>query len=85
MTAIRSEPAPVTSWTTSLMRFSVPSSTPFISDTITASGSMWGAHTSRLARSDCDGVASTTVSAPWRAFSTSWVAVTVCGSWMPGR
>ena len=85
MTAIRSGPAPVTWSITSLIRFRVPSSTPFINETSTASGSMNGAQSVRLSRSVCDGVASTTTSAPWSAFSTSWVAETAGGSWMPGR
>ncbi len=85
MTAMRSGPAPVTWWMTSDMRLRVLSSTPFINDTMTASGSMNGAHSVRLVRSVCDGVASTTTSAPCSAFSTSWVAFTVGGSWMPCR
>ena len=85
ITAIRSGPAPVTSAITSLIRLSVPSSTPFISETITASPPMNGAHSVRFSRSVCDGSASTTTSAPCSAFSTSWVAYTVPGSSMPGR
>ncbi len=83
-TAIRSGPAPVTSAITSLIRLRLPSSTPFIRDSSTASGSMYGAHSVRLPRNVCDGVARTTTSAPCSAFSTSWVAETVGGSWMPG-
>ena len=85
ITAIRSGPAPVTSAMTSLIRLRVPSSTPFISETITASGAMCGAHSSRLPRSVCDGVARMTMSAPCAAFSTSWVAEIDGGSSMPGR
>ena len=84
-TAIRSGPAPVTSAITSLIRLRVPSSTPFISETITAEDGMYGAHCSRLARNVCDGTANTTTSAPASAFSVSWVAMTVGGSSTPGR
>ena len=84
-TAMRSGPAPVISAITSLIRFSVPSSTPFISDTSTASGASTDAQSSRLARSVCDGTASTTMSAPAAASSGSWVAVICSGSVMPGR
>ncbi len=84
-TAIRSGPAPVTSAITSLIRFSVPSSTPFISDTSVASGGSTGAHSARFSRSVCDGTASTTTSAPAAASSGSWVAWIAGGSSMPGR
>ena len=63
ITAMRSGPASVTSAITSLIRFSVPSSTPFISETITAASGTHGAQSSRLARNVCDGTASTTTSA----------------------
>ena len=56
-TAIRSGPAPVSSAMTSLIRFRVPSSTPFIRLTSTASGASTDAQSSRLARSVCDGTA----------------------------
>ena len=84
-TAIRSGPAPVTSAITSLIRLRVPSSTPFISDTITASDGIRSAHSVRFSRNVCDGTANTTTSAPWTAFSGSWVAATLGGSSMPGR
>ena len=83
-TAIRSGPASVTSAITWLIRSRVPSSTPFISETSTASFSTYGAHSVRFSRSVCDGVASTTRSAPCSAFSTSWVPEIVGGSSMPG-
>ena len=84
-TAMRSGPAPVTSAITSLIRFSVPSSTPFISETSTLLSGSTEAQSSRLARSVCDGTASTTMSAPATAFSGSWVAEICSGSLMPGR
>ena len=70
---------------TSLIRLRVESSTPFISETITASGCTCGAQLRRLSRKDCDGVAHTTTSAPSSAASTSCVARTLGGSSMLGR
>jgi hypothetical protein len=58
-TAIRPALTPVTSAMTSLARFPVSTSMPFISDTITAPLPMCGAHTARLARKDCEGMEST--------------------------
>ena len=65
---------PATSSITSLIRLSVPSSTPFIRLITTASSGMCLAQCSRLARNDCDGTASTTIAASASASSGSWVA-----------
>ena len=85
ITAIRLGPAPVTSAITSLIRLVVPSSTPFIRDTNTASLSTYGRNAGRFSRNDWDGTASTTTSAPAKAFPGSLVAVIVRGSSMPER
>ena len=85
-TAIRSGPAPVTSAITSLIRFRVPSSTPFISETSTASRGMYGAHSLEV-RAEASATAPRTPRPRRRRAprSVSWVAVTVGGSSMPGR
>ncbi len=70
---------------TSLIRSDVPSSTPFMRLTSTASSGSTATHRPRFSRSDCDGTASTTVSAPDAASAASCVAVTPGGSSTPGR
>ena len=55
---------PSASATTWLIRRSDVSSTPFISETATAPGGTWSASGSRVARALCDGIATTTRSAP---------------------
>jgi hypothetical protein len=70
---------------TSLIRFVVPSSTPFISESSVASAGSSAVQRPRLSRSDWDGTASTTMSAPVSASSASAVARTASGSRMPGR
>ena len=70
---------------TSLMRLVVPSSTPFIKETMAASAGSRSAQTARLARSVCDGTASTTISAPSTASAGSVVAETAWGSTRSGR
>ena len=84
-TAMRSGPAPVTSAITSLIRLVVPSSTPFISETITTLPGMYDAQSTRFSRRVCDGTASTIKSAPESASSGSWVAEIAGGSSIPGR
>ena len=63
-TAIRSAGAPATSAITSLIRFVVPSSTPFMRLTSMASGGSAATQSHRFSRSDCDGIANATSSAP---------------------
>jgi hypothetical protein len=58
-TAMRSAGTPVISVMTSLARLPVPTSMPFISDTITVPGPTCGAHSARLARRDWAGTEST--------------------------
>ena len=82
---MRSGPAPLTSAMTSLMRLSVPSSTPFISESRTASAGSSAVHAVRLSRSVWEGTASTTSSAPSAASPGSGVARTPPGSSTPGR
>ena len=82
---MRSAGAPVTSRITSLIRLVVPSSTPFISETNTASAGITSVHWPRFSRSFCDGTESTTNSAPAAASSGSGVARTDGGSSIPGK
>ena len=82
---MRSGPAPVSSAMTSLMRMCVPSSTPFMRLTITASDGIADPQVWRLTRSCCDGTASTTTSAPSSALAGSAWAVIASGSSTPGR
>jgi hypothetical protein len=84
-TATRSAPAPVTSQMTSLIRFVVPSSMPFISDSSVASEGSSGAQPVRFSRSDWDGTARTTMAASSSASAGSAVARTASGSRTPGR
>jgi hypothetical protein len=84
-TATRSGPAPVTSPITSLIRFVVPSSMPFIRLTSTVSGGISPAQSPRFARRVCDGTARTTTSDPSSACPGSGVAHTADGSSMSGR
>ena len=70
---------------TSLIRLVVPSSTPFISETKTASVGMMSVQWPRFSRSVCEGIDSTTNSAPAAASSGSLVARTVGGSSIPGK
>ena len=65
---------PPTSAITSLIRFVVPSSIPFISDATAAVPGMRSAHPARLPRRVCEGTASTTTSAPASASAASVVA-----------
>ena len=85
MAATRSAPAPVISQITWLIRLVLPSSIPFISDSSTASSGSSGAHSVRLLRSDWEGTARTTMSAPCSASAGSVVARSPSGSRMPGR
>ena len=71
--------------TTSLIRRSVDSSTPFISDTATASGASSERSGVSSARADCDGIAIATRSAPSRTTAGSDDAVTPAGRTIPGR
>ena len=75
----------MTSWITSLIRISVPSSTPFISETSVAFSGMIGAHAVRFSRRLCDGTVSTTTSASAATCSGSVDALIDGGSSMPGR
>jgi len=84
-TATRSGATPATSTMTSLIRRVEPSSTPFIRLTSGADGGSRSRHRTRLARSVCEGTASTTTSAPRSATEGSVVACTACGSSIPGR
>ena len=70
---------------TSDIRLVVPSSTPFMSDTTAADAGSADPHAVRLARSVCDGTASTTMSAPSAASAGSVVARIVLGSRSSGR
>ena len=74
-----------TSATTSVMRSSVPCSTPFERLTIGVSGAMWGRASSRTVRMPCDGIPSTTTSAPANASSIDPVARRPAVSSMPAR
>ena len=74
-----------TSAMTSLIRLSVPSSTPFIRLTSTAPGASEPATAARFSRRLCDGTASTTKSAPATASRASDVADSRSGSTTPGR
>ncbi len=84
-TATCDSSTPATSRITSLIRLPVPSSTPLDNDTSVASGGNSSFHADRLTRNVCDGTASTTASAPSRAFAGSEVAVRLAGNEMPGR
>ena len=84
-TAIRSGPAPVTSAITSLIRFSDAELDALHQRDEHALSGSTEAQSSRLARSVCDGTASTTMSAPATACSGSCVAEICSGSSMPGR
>ena len=75
----------MTSWMTSLIRISEPSSTPFIKDTRVACGGRIGAQSVRFWRRICDGTVRTTTSAPAATCSGSLDAVTEGGSSIPGR
>ena len=75
----------MTSWITSLIRISEPSSTPFISETSVAFGGRIGAHAVRFSRRLCDGTVSTTTSASAATCSGSVEALIEGGSSMPGR
>ncbi len=70
---------------TSLIRFAVPSSMPFIRLTSTVCGSISGAQAARFSRSVCEGTASTAKSAPASATEGSVVARTDGGSGTSGR
>jgi hypothetical protein len=74
-----------TSHTTSLIRFVVPSSTPFMRLTRTVLRPSAGETADRFSRRLCEGTASTTKSAPSTASAASEVALRLCGSAMPGR
>src|ERR1044072_8301890 len=76
---------PRTSTTTSLIRLSVPSSTPLARLTIVAAGSMRLRHAVRLWRRLWLGTASTTVPAPFSATRGSEVDRRFAGSSTPGR
>ena len=82
---MRSAGAPATSAMTSLIRFAVPSSTPFIKLTSVAFGGSNGVQSRRFARSVCEGMASATISAPPSASAASCVAVSRSGSSKPFR
>ncbi len=84
-TATRSGPTLATSAMTSLIRFAVPSSMPFIRLTRTVPGASSGAQAARFSRSVCEGTARNANSAPASASAASVVAVTAPGSVMPGR
>jgi hypothetical protein len=84
-TATRCGPQPATSSITSLIRFAVPSSIPFIRLTSVASGSIAGAQRARFSRSRWAGSASTTISALSSASAGSAVARSAGGSATPGR
>lgn len=84
-TATRSAGTLPTSSMTSLIRLAVPSSTPFISETSTVPGCSSPVQSARLARSVCDGTASTVNSASRAASAGSAVARTDAGSSIPGR
>ena len=75
----------MTSAITSLIRFVVPSSTPFISETKTASSGIASVQPLRFSRSFCEGTESTTNSAPSAASLGSVVARTEAGSSIPGK
>ena len=75
----------MTSWITSLIRISEPSSTPFMSETSVAFSGSTGAHAVRFSRSDCDGTVSTTTSASAATCSGSVDALIDGASSMPGR
>ena len=81
----RSGSTPPTSEITSDIRRVVPSSTPFMSETIAADDGSADPQTSRLARSVWDGTASTTMSAPAAASNGSVVARMVLGRRSSGR
>ena len=83
-TTIRSRETPATSSMTSLIRLVVPSSMPFISETSSACGSIIETQCARFSRSTCDGMASTTMSAPRSASAASVVADIRAGSSTPG-
>ena len=74
-----------TSSMTSLIRFAVPSSTPFIRETSTVPGASSGAHSARLPRRVCEGTARTVKSAPRAASAGSVVARRFAGSSTPGQ
>ncbi len=84
-TATWSAGTPATSTTTSLIRLSVPSSTPFARLTSVTPGGSRSCHAARLARSVCDGTANTTASTPSSAAAAFVVAVTPVGSTIPAR
>ena len=84
-TAIRSAPILATSSITSLIRMAEPSSMPFMRETRTESGASSGAHSARLPRRVCEGIARTAKSAPRAASAASVVARRFSGSSTPGR
>ena len=83
-TPTRDGSAPVSSMITSLIRLSEPSSTPFISDTSSASGGIRSTQARRFSRNVCDGTTKNTASAPLSASAGSCVARMLSGSSMPG-
>ncbi len=85
MTATRSGAALPTSEMTSLIRLAVPSSTPFIRETRTASEGSSGAHWERFSRSVWEGTVRTANSASRAATAGSVVARTESGRRTPGR
>ena len=82
-TASRSGPTPATSVTTSLIRRPVPSSIPLARLTTRASAGT--SQPDSVARSRCDGTASTTAYAPAIASTVSLIARSVLGSSTSGR
>ncbi len=70
---------------TSLIRFVVPSSMPFISEAMSVSGPIEPPHSARLARRVWAGTASTAMAAPSSASAGSRVAVIVSGRIRSGR
>ena len=85
ITAIRSGPMSPTSAMTSLIRLSVPISTPLARLTTVAPRGSWSAQSCRCSRSRCAGIASTTVVTPSSAAAASCVARSADGSLTSGR
>ncbi len=84
-TAMRPGSTAPASATTSLIRLSVPISTPLARLTTVASGGSAERQSSRWLRSFWAGMARTTAVTPSRAASASWVARSASGRAMSGR
>ena len=84
-TAIRSGATPATSAITSLIRLVGPELDALHQADHDGVAGQRPAQRPGSSRSDCDGTASTTSSAPAKAYPGSWVALIAAGSSMPGR